>query len=677
MKIERIEIENFMKYQRADFSFGERTSIFGPNGSGKSTIVEAIFYALTGTFLRMNHPHMATRKGQSRHSVNLYLRYKENRWKIVRTYDSIAEKKRTAMLFQWKDGRWTPVYAETQTPVFEYLTGINVNHLRSGPFVSQNEVHRLTLAYPSEKRDFFIDILLSGRKIKKIYEKIKADLIAAEKEMAALRVMLAHEKEKLLPDYEQVREELKEFHPELTHPALNEIRLSKIILHEFHRAGWTRGWDEFCALSAQAKAYFRNLKSKKQGVLKEWERKNTEVISLREKYKALRSQIAEIQFRLDAIPENRQHAVALHSEQIEKSIREIEEQMRELEFQGAKNWRIGKDVCPTCLRPIDSIVIRSIENERQKRLSQIVLLQDRLKKQKELLREARVREANEQKKQTLQSLLEKSLKEKEKIRQQGEQLTHEMGSRQKFFSLRLRRYVVPDAKTLARVARIDAKIRAQAGEVPENFNLLLNAHEYDENYVTKHIRLSGLAQRAKEHEKASKKVSACLSEIARKEELIQSLKALAQLLAPDGRLIHDMLSDSLQSVNQIASRVISQMDAKYQKIQVTQDRENNGIEIKILRQDGAIFSFEQLSGGEKVKVSLGLRIALSILSAMRSEIHFFVLDESFDGLDGDSRHAALSFLEDIPGLQIIIISHDEEMMKRWGDAAISTVEMLE
>ena len=75
-----------------------------------------------------------------------------------------------------------------------------------------------------------------------------------------------------------------------------------------------------------------------------------------------------------------------------------------------------------------------------------------------------------------------------------------------------------------------------------------------------------------------------------------------------------------------------------------------------------------LSGGEKVAVSLALRMAIAYLMGS-SKIDFIVLDEPTSNLDEERRHSFVRIISDVfskgvrPLSQIIIITHDEEIFE--------------
>jgi len=75
-----------------------------------------------------------------------------------------------------------------------------------------------------------------------------------------------------------------------------------------------------------------------------------------------------------------------------------------------------------------------------------------------------------------------------------------------------------------------------------------------------------------------------------------------------------------------------------------------------------------LSGGEKVAVSLALRMAIAYLMGS-SKIDFIVLDEPTSNLDEERRRSFVKIISDVfskgvgPLSQIIIITHDEEIFE--------------
>ena len=75
-----------------------------------------------------------------------------------------------------------------------------------------------------------------------------------------------------------------------------------------------------------------------------------------------------------------------------------------------------------------------------------------------------------------------------------------------------------------------------------------------------------------------------------------------------------------------------------------------------------------LSGGEKVAVSLALRMGIAYLMGS-SKIDFIVLDEPTSNLDEERRRSFVKIISDVfskgvgPLSQIIIITHDEEIFE--------------
>jgi energy-coupling factor transport system ATP-binding protein len=78
-------------------------------------------------------------------------------------------------------------------------------------------------------------------------------------------------------------------------------------------------------------------------------------------------------------------------------------------------------------------------------------------------------------------------------------------------------------------------------------------------------------------------------------------------------------------------------------------------------------SIYRLSRGEKQR--------LAIAAILMQEIHYLILDEPTTGLDGENRNALYDVIASLlhDGIGIAIISHDKEMISRYGERRI-TVE---
>jgi exonuclease SbcC len=133
----------------------------------------------------------------------------------------------------------------------------------------------------------------------------------------------------------------------------------------------------------------------------------------------------------------------------------------------------------------------------------------------------------------------------------------------------------------------------------------------------------------------------------------------------DGMVSSSLRTLALNLISAKSSEYINTFNVGISKITLIEKPR----EIKILcygkRGEIDIFS---LSGGEKVAVSLALRMAIAYLMGS-SKIDFIILDEPTSNLDEERRQSFVRIISDVfnkgvgPVSQIIIITHDEEIFE--------------
>lgn len=88
LTIKQLKLQNFFAYEEVNIMFSQSTIISGKdNGVGKTTIAEAIYYALTGKFLRNIKDDEAIRQGSNEMIVEIDGIYKNEFISIIRIYD--------------------------------------------------------------------------------------------------------------------------------------------------------------------------------------------------------------------------------------------------------------------------------------------------------------------------------------------------------------------------------------------------------------------------------------------------------------------------------------------------------------------------------------------------------------------------------------------------------------
>lgn len=171
--------------------------------------------------------------------------------------------------------------------------------------------------------------------------------------------------------------------------------------------------------------------------------------------------------------------------------------------------------------------------------------------------------------------------------------------------------------------------------------------------------------------------------IKKKEDLISEIEVYSKLSAAFGKdgiqaiIMENITEDLKQYTNSILRNIY------YRPISVdfiTQRQTGTGtwkedFEILIMI-DNEIYDFDDISGGEQVRVSIALRLALSQLLMKRvgSNIQFLLFDEVDQSLD---RHGLEALFETINELsknfKVLVISHSEYMKEKFEN--IITVHM--
>ncbi len=164
--IKKVYLRNFVSHRESELSFDRGvTALVGPNGAGKSSIVEAIYFALTGDVLRTE----SRRGGRSKWGV-VNDRAKEGEavvrlWLDVNGEEVVIERRCFKQSIRsrpvdhrvLRNGRTVAVSAKQVDKVVSEILGISTQSLkeivRSALVVPQGEITRLLTARPAERKE--------------------------------------------------------------------------------------------------------------------------------------------------------------------------------------------------------------------------------------------------------------------------------------------------------------------------------------------------------------------------------------------------------------------------------------------------------------------------------------------------------------------------------------------
>ncbi len=179
MIIKSIKIKDFISHQDTDFDFPAGVSLFiGPNGAGKSSIIDAIFYSLSGVQVRGDTVDDLIREGARKAIVTLNFDHNGINYSIER--ERTRNGSPTAKLK--KDGS---ILAQMQTAVTTEITnilGMDKDAIVNSVFIRQGEITSLIDGIPSVRKKIMAK-LLGIEKLETCFTKMKYVIEHFEKEI--------------------------------------------------------------------------------------------------------------------------------------------------------------------------------------------------------------------------------------------------------------------------------------------------------------------------------------------------------------------------------------------------------------------------------------------------------------------------------------------------------------
>lgn len=159
MLLERVRLKTFGCFQQRDFELAKGINlIFGPNFSGKSTLVNAIFFTLTGKPI-VPRVDAAAIKSAKAFSGTAGLQFVVN----DETYLLFRGTRRRFQLRQKQDEAWHIVFDDKRVKVVEEILkekfGIMHDRLALTAFLREGEIFEFLARQPSTRRDILYTLL--------------------------------------------------------------------------------------------------------------------------------------------------------------------------------------------------------------------------------------------------------------------------------------------------------------------------------------------------------------------------------------------------------------------------------------------------------------------------------------------------------------------------------------
>ena len=671
--ISLVELENWKSHKHSVLEFGKGTNvIIGRMGSGKTSVMDAISYALFGTFpallaRRLSQDEVIMSKPTSADSAKVAIEfdYRGESYRIERLLQKSASRKSNeAKIYRNSNFLAGPKVSDVNERVEEIL-GINFDLFSRAVYAEQNQIDFFLRLNPSERKEK-IDELLAIDK----YENAREQAGALANRIKAM----ALDKEKLLAEQKNriSDAELAELNRRLDEKALHAKELEKKI--ENSKGAAERLRSEAEKLEKKEREYdglnSALLKAKTRaeefsGIISEIEEElgKKGIGDIEKEAEACRKRLAEFENGIKKFDGLMEKNNGLSSNEMQKlkvhesRIAEIQENL--LQLKGAKAS------CPICKSALDEKTKRALVAGDEK---EIESLQKQLKAseveiEKIGMQRIKLRQEKGSAENSLRELREKEMQFRNLAEKAGKMANYIKGMQN---SAEQQKAI---EKKILELKFNEAELKGARNEYVRETSRIESLHK----------ELEGNAEIIEGIRANIKRIDELKGEMKRMEEDIVNMKAVVEKLsiftnalkASQGELRNLMIEAINQAMHDVWGKVYPYADYNSAKI----DIENGNYEIKVrdarnnwIRVEGI------LSGGERSAAAITIRIALSLVLAQN--LSWIILDEPTHNLDALAVSEFSKMLKaHLPEFveQVFIITHDKEMEK----AATSRVYIME
>lgn len=214
--IRSITLNNWKTHKNTKLEFNKGTNLFiGQMGSGKSSIVDAICYALFGSFpslqarkLKLDEVIMFKPQKEKKAKVVLELTIDQNNYRIER--EIISEKTNTAKLYKNDKLIFGPKQTDVNQAVSEILN-IDYNLFVKIVYGEQNELDYFLKLAPTKRKEQFDDLFGISQLdlIKENAKKVLSDLEKKKESYSALKEQICSQIKEY--DIETINKELEQY----------------------------------------------------------------------------------------------------------------------------------------------------------------------------------------------------------------------------------------------------------------------------------------------------------------------------------------------------------------------------------------------------------------------------------------------------------------------------------
>ncbi len=662
MPISALYLKNWKTHKDSSFEFAKGTNLLiGKMGSGKTSVMDAISFALFGTFpsltsRQVNISNLITAKPvkEKEAKIELSFSYNNSSYKVVRT---IKGSKTEALLYKENKLIAGPQTTEVNKKIEEILS-MSFDLFAKAVYSEQNQIDFFLKLPPNKRKQLFDDLLdiekyeTARRNAKTLINKFKRLKKEKEETAQSLKTSLQESKSKILDKIKDEKAKL----PALTEKISSLQTKLSIIKQQYENL-------------KNKKQKYDSLVSKKNR-LSAYIEANSKISFSKEKLQNLKNEFIKLKSQKEEALKNKTSFDSLLNQKTKKKY-ELEHQISNLKKEKTAllpKQLEGKTVCPLCSQPISQHTIESlkkealehnkkIEKQIEEKTKEILKIQTEIKTLESQYKEtAKTFSSIEEKISELKlkissledaerkiSLLQDYKKELSEI----EQKISLLGFKDSFFLETQEKY---------------SKLREKFVSAKKDEQLI---QETIKNHLSYLNDLEKQEQQYKKLEKEAELLSNILSNL----EVFSSALASTQI-----ELREHLLSSLNQSLNLLWTYLYPYSDYSSLCLFPEKAGATDTYTLKVKASNGWIDVSSWLSGGEKTVASIVLRIAFSLV--LTKNLSWLILDEPTHNLDTQAIEKMSDlFSNQLPSLveQIFIITHDKNLEK----AATSCLYLLD
>ncbi len=610
MRLERIRLKTFGCFQQQDFEMSDGINlIFGPNFSGKSTLVNAIFFTLTGKPIVPRVDATAIKSAKS-YSGTAGLQFVED----SERYMLFRGTGKRFQLRQEKNGEWHIVFDEKRVTVVEAALkekfGIMHDRLALTTFLREGEIFEFLARQPATRRDVLFALLGIDR------------LIEVRERFIDARRLAKRERNRIQAHQNSLRFSAQNEHKK-------EIERIEAKLKELERAYGTETGD--AELIAEWKQSHRQTQTQLHALTQD----QTETLSGFNNISHLREMMTTIE---TAVKE---------ATGLEKEREELIQKIGSIDSQIAALTKVCDTLrslienndghCPTCHQKLEQEIVQKIIEEKETEKLQLSAELDNHKKS--LTEKTESLESRQELEQRLQTLQAKTTR-LEQLEQDIEKMRTELDT----LTTRLNEKGVSEEAT---DESFNNDVQS-AESIPEN----LDKRQLKERIDSERKKLEKLKQ---EEAVQLDRLERLQKVNAEAEQVERTTLSLELACAGVDKTIETLQRQILKPAEEELHRRLEQMEL-FGRTRIDLQKQHLLPSLKI---DGVDRSLMLLSGSEKMFLYLCFKVALA---KVLGNPGFFVFDDPTLHLDDERKVLMVDFIRQLAeDHQVVVTSYDEEV----------------